>query len=86
MKMQPDLTAPGVTILAAYSPQGSPSNDPSDKRQVEYNIVSGTSMSCPHAAGVAAYVKTFHPDWSPSAIKSALMTSGTLQFQINIAL
>ncbi|OMO66691.1 hypothetical protein COLO4_30416 [Corchorus olitorius] len=73
--LKPDLTAPGVNILAAYSPRGSPANDDSDTRQVEYNIVSGTSMSCPHAAGVAAYVKTFHPDWSPSAIKSALMTS-----------
>ncbi|XVF24982.1 hypothetical protein REPUB_Repub13aG0174200 [Reevesia pubescens] len=75
--LKPDLTAPGVNILAAYSPLGSPSNDPTDKRQVEYNIVSGTSMSCPHAAGVAAYVKTFHSDWSPSAIQSALMTTGT---------
>ncbi|XWS16342.1 hypothetical protein CRYUN_Cryun34aG0077200 [Craigia yunnanensis] len=42
-------------------------------RQAEYNIVSGTSMSCPRTAGLAAYVKTYHSDWSPSAIKSALM-------------
>ncbi|OMO66729.1 hypothetical protein COLO4_30411 [Corchorus olitorius] len=73
--LKPDLSAPGVNILAAYSPLGSPANDKSDTRHVDYNIVSGTSMACPHAAGVAAYVKTFHPDWSPSAIKSALMTT-----------
>ncbi|KAK8615276.1 hypothetical protein V6N13_069053 [Hibiscus sabdariffa] len=71
----PDISAPGVDILAAYSPVASPSEVGMDKRRVKFNVLSGTSMSCPHVAAVAAYVKTFHPDWSPSAIKSALITT-----------
>ncbi|KAL3824159.1 hypothetical protein ACJIZ3_020188 [Penstemon smallii] len=73
--LKPDVTAPGVEILAAFSPMASPSRDFSDHRSVQYSILSGTSMSCPHVAGAAAYVKSLHPDWSPSAIKSALMTT-----------
>ncbi|XP_019435138.1 PREDICTED: subtilisin-like protease SBT4.8 [Lupinus angustifolius] len=73
--MKPDITGPGVDILASFSPVASPSGDTFDKRAAKYNIISGTSMSCPHVTGIAAYVKSFHLDWSPSAIKSALMTS-----------
>ncbi|KAK8544381.1 hypothetical protein V6N13_056163 [Hibiscus sabdariffa] len=75
--MQPDLSAPGVDILAAFSPIAPPSSFVTDERRVKYNILSGTSMACPHVAAVAAYVKTFHPDWSPSALKSALITTAS---------
>ncbi|MED6208027.1 hypothetical protein PIB30_041285 [Stylosanthes scabra] len=73
--MKPDISAPGVEILAAFSPLASPSGDSNDMRSVKYSILSGTSMSCPHVAGIAAYVKAFHPDWSPAAIKSSIMTT-----------
>ncbi|XP_028805283.1 LOW QUALITY PROTEIN: subtilisin-like protease SBT4.4 [Neltuma alba] len=77
--LKPDITAPGVNILAAYSPLASPSgHDDLDPRRVKYNIISGTSMACPHASGIAAYVKSFHPNWSPAAIKSAIMTTAKL--------
>ncbi|KAE8775426.1 subtilisin-like protease SBT1.7 [Hordeum vulgare] len=73
--LKPDLIAPGVNILAAWSGDASPSSLASDRRRVGFNILSGTSMSCPHVAGVAALLKASHPDWSPAQIKSALMTT-----------
>ncbi|RWR75992.1 subtilisin-like protein protease SBT4.3 isoform X1 [Cinnamomum micranthum f. kanehirae] len=78
--LKPDITAPGVEIIAAYSPAASLTRIKQDKRSTKYAILSGTSMSCPHVSGAAAYVKAFHPDWSPAAIKSALMTTA---FPIN---
>ncbi|KAL1551846.1 subtilisin-like protease SBT4.3 [Salvia divinorum] len=72
--LKPDVTAPGTTILAAFSPAATPSLLV-DKRAVNYSIISGTSMACPHVSGAAAYVKSFRPDWSPAAVKSALMTT-----------
>ncbi|GJZ10346.1 subtilisin-like protease SBT4.3 [Tanacetum coccineum] len=73
--VKPDVTAPGVEILAAFSPLGSPSDTYFDERSVNYSILSGTSMACPHVTAAAVYVKSFHSNWSPSAIKSALMTT-----------
>ncbi|KAG6599889.1 Subtilisin-like protease 1.1, partial [Cucurbita argyrosperma subsp. sororia] len=73
--IKPDITAPGVNILAAWPPVVSPSELKSDKRRVLFNIISGTSMSCPHVSGIAALLKSAHNNWSPAAIKSALMTT-----------
>ncbi|MFM6850250.1 MAG: S8 family peptidase, partial [Terrabacter sp.] len=64
--LKPDVIAPGQDILAAVSPSTEGDN---------FNLESGTSMSAPHVAGVAALLKQRHPGWSPMAIKSALMTS-----------
>ncbi|XP_017969733.1 PREDICTED: subtilisin-like protease SBT1.1 [Theobroma cacao] len=73
--IKPDVTAPGVNILAAWPAITSPNELKSDKRRVLFNIVTGTSMSCPHVSGIAALLKSRHKDWSPAAIKSALMTT-----------
>ncbi|XP_019166771.1 PREDICTED: subtilisin-like protease SBT5.6 isoform X2 [Ipomoea nil] len=75
--LKPDITAPGLNILAAWSEASSPTKYPFDRRVVKYNIVSGTSMSCPHVSAVAALLKAIHPDWSSAAIRSALMTTAT---------
>ncbi|KAL5981347.1 hypothetical protein ACLOJK_015402 [Asimina triloba] len=73
--LKPDITAPGVNILAAYTQAQSPTEEPSDTRRLLFNIESGTSMSCPHVAGVVGLLKTLYPHWSPAAIRSAIMTT-----------
>ena len=65
--LKPDVIAPGQDILAAVAPPGNHGFD--------FNLYSGTSMSAPHVAGVGALLKQLHPNWSPMAVKSALMTS-----------
>ncbi|CAN8264155.1 unnamed protein product [Cochlearia groenlandica] len=73
--LKPDLIAPGVNILAGWTKAEGPTGLASDTRRVEFNIISGTSMSCPHVSGLAALLKARHPEWSPAAIRSALMTT-----------
>ncbi|KAA8542953.1 hypothetical protein F0562_024105 [Nyssa sinensis] len=73
--LKPDLSAPGVNILAAWPNISTPTESTDDNRSVDWNLLSGTSMACPHVSGVVALIKSVHPDWSPAAIKSALMTT-----------
>lgn len=73
--LKPDFIAPGVNILAGWTGKVGPTGMEGDKRHVDFNIISGTSMSCPHASGLAAILKAANPEWSPAAIRSALMTT-----------
>ncbi|KAG6663062.1 hypothetical protein I3843_03G262400 [Carya illinoinensis] len=77
--LKPDITAPGVSVLAAYTEAQGPTNQIFDERRVQFNSLSGTSMSCPHVSGIAGLLKTLHPTWSPAAIRSAIMTTAKTQ-------
>ncbi|MED6133363.1 hypothetical protein PIB30_027660 [Stylosanthes scabra] len=81
--LKPDVIAPGVNILAAYSLGSSPSTLLTDTRRFEFNVLHGTSMSSPHVSGIAGLLKTLHPTWSPAAIKSAIMTTATTRDNTN---
>jgi hypothetical protein len=74
---KPDITAPGVQILAGHTPL--PVQPPyyyaSGPTGQLFQAIAGTSMSSPHIAGSGALIKWLHPDWTPGQIKSALMTT-----------
>ncbi|KAH6812129.1 xylem serine peptidase 1 [Perilla frutescens var. frutescens] len=76
--LKPDIVAPGIDILASYTLLKSLTGLKGDTQYSKFTFMSGTSMACPHIGGVAAYVKSFHPHWSPAAIKSAIMTTATV--------
>jgi len=66
--LKPDIAAPGVSILAATSP-----NDTLNAGG--FVMRSGTSMAAPVISGVIALLKSLHPDWSPAAFRSAIVTT-----------
>lgn len=59
--LQPDLVAPGTNVLAAYADPG------------KVDLMSGTSMAGPHAAGSLAIMRSLYPEWSPAALRSAII-------------
>ncbi len=79
--LKPDVTGPGTDIIAAFANR--------DLTLAERDavaagtlipapyadMISGTSMSSPHSAGVGALLRQANPTWTPYAIKSAIMTS-----------
>jgi subtilisin family serine protease len=72
---KPDVTAPGLQILAAATP--TPATDAGGPPGQMFQSIAGTSMSSPHVTGSGALLAALHPDWTPGQIKSALMTSAT---------
>ncbi|CAL4960963.1 unnamed protein product [Urochloa decumbens] len=62
--IKPDIAAPGASILGAIKDA--------------YAISSGTSMATPHVSGIIALLKALHPNWSPAALKSAIMTTASV--------
>ncbi|XP_042392550.1 CO(2)-response secreted protease-like [Zingiber officinale] len=76
--LKPDVAAPGVNILASWIQEvDSSDNVPPGQKLSGFNLVSGTSMACPHVTGVAATIKAWNQKWSPAAIRSAIMTTAT---------
>ncbi|KAF3590270.1 hypothetical protein DY000_02027019 [Brassica cretica] len=72
--LKPDIAAPGVSILAALSPFDSREHD-------GFGLDTGTSMSTPVVSGIIALLKSLHPNWSPAAVRSALVTTGQVHLE-----
>lgn len=69
--IKPELVAPGVNILSGYSPDNT--LDPTN-----FTVLAGTSMAAPHVAGAASLIHQRYPGLTPAQVKSALMTSASL--------
>lgn len=77
--IKPDLTAPGVQIMAGNTPMPA-SGQPASEL---FQAIAGTSMSAPVVAGSFALLKQAHPDWTPAMAKSALMTTADTRVRDN---
>jgi minor extracellular serine protease Vpr len=76
-QVKPDVSAPGVNILAAVPPASVIAGLSAGANGVNYAAISGTSMATPHTSGAVALVRQAHPDWTPDMIRTALINAAT---------
>lgn len=72
-QVKPDVSAPGVNILAAMPP----ASTLGALAQGNYGRISGTSMATPHTTGAAALIRQAHPDWTPDMVRTAMINTAT---------
>lgn len=76
-QVKPDISAPGVTVLAAAPPGSVIGALGTVDTAVNYAAIDGTSMATPHMAGAVALIKQAHPDWTPDMIRTAFINTAT---------
>ncbi|MFY9622662.1 MAG: S8 family serine peptidase [Pyrinomonadaceae bacterium] len=78
-QIKPDISAPGVAVLAACPPASllgalAAAANPTSPN---YIAIDGTSMSSPHAAGAVTLIKQAHLNWTPDVIRTVLINTAT---------
>ncbi|HLL76865.1 MAG TPA: S8 family serine peptidase [Pyrinomonadaceae bacterium] len=76
-QVKPDISAPGVQVMAAVPPASLLGALAAAGTNPYYIAIDGTSMASPHAAGAAALIKQAHWDWSPDMIRTAMINTAT---------
>ncbi len=73
MGIKPEISAPGVDILSTVPYSGTVISSPTG-----YASLSGTSMATPHVSGAVALLLQMHPSWTPTMVKSAVVSNPTI--------
>lgn len=76
-QVKPDVSAPGVAVLAAVPPGSLLGAIGALEGTPNYAHVDGTSMASPHMAGAAVLVRQAHLDWTPDMVRTAFINTST---------